>query len=464
MEKIFEVDKLTGKNGLELLFKEGNLSTDAIDAIYATLNNAFSEDILSFEMNSHVLPNEMMWRNKCLEMDWIPMENDNDELTRLLLSIRDVTEINQLKEQAQEKKKEVECLMELVNLDIEKFFWFAESSSEYLQKTQDFINKNNEVSNENIQEIYRDIHTIKGNSRFLATSYVTDAAHKFEELLRESKEDNRLYNESIWRLHVNAISSELEYYKNIAEYKLGGNKQANLLSNSEQETLRELFFENKSNPKYQNILEPIFRPLVFRSSLKNVLSSTLESMSDIANELGKPAPKIEIADNFYQFDNSLHTFLINSFGHLLRNSMDHGIESPERRVENGKSEQGKITVEVEELNNTVRIVFKDDGAGLNIQKIAKKAVKTNFVKNNVELTWDTITKVILSSGFSVKQEATEISGRGVGLDAVLQYAQEIGGKFTLEPLASFQPNAAYIPIQFIIEVPKLAEEQTLKAA
>ncbi|MEI4768556.1 chemotaxis protein CheA [Psychrobacillus sp. FJAT-51614] len=115
--------------------------------------------------------------------------------------------------------------------------------------------------------------------------------------------------------------------------------------------------------------------------------------------------------------------------HLIRNSLDHGIESPEIRMANGKSEEGTVVLRAYHSGNHVFIEIEDDGAGINRQKVLKKAISRGLVSEAVASTLSDkqVAEFILSSGFSTADKISDVSGRGVGLDVVKTTIESLGG-------------------------------------
>jgi len=127
-----------------------------------------------------------------------------------------------------------------------------------------------------------------------------------------------------------------------------------------------------------------------------------------------------------ELDKSLIERIIDPLTHLVRNSIDHGVESPERRAEVGKNPEGTITMAAQHHGGQIVIEVRDDGAGLNREKILKKAMAQGFPVN--ESTPDEeIWPLIFAPGFSTAEQVTEISGRGVGMDVVRRNIQGMGG-------------------------------------
>ncbi len=116
--------------------------------------------------------------------------------------------------------------------------------------------------------------------------------------------------------------------------------------------------------------------------------------------------------------------------HIIRNAIDHGIETPEERVAIGKNPTGKIILSAKQDNNKVIIEIKDDGRGINLAKIKEKALKKGFLTQEEinSMSDEQITNVIFAPGFSTGDEITNISGRGIGLDVVQSKISQLNGK------------------------------------
>ena len=127
-----------------------------------------------------------------------------------------------------------------------------------------------------------------------------------------------------------------------------------------------------------------------------------------------------------ELDKSLIERIIDPLTHLVRNSIDHGVETPERRKEVGKNPEGTITMAAQHHGGQIVIEVRDDGAGLNRERILKKAMAQGFPVN--ENTPDEeVWPLIFAPGFSTAEQVTEISGRGVGMDVVRRNIQGMGG-------------------------------------
>ena len=118
--------------------------------------------------------------------------------------------------------------------------------------------------------------------------------------------------------------------------------------------------------------------------------------------------------------------------HIIRNSVDHGIESPTDRLAAGKSEEGTIRLSAEHRGGRIVIEIRDDGAGINSDRVLKKAREKGLVGADATLTEDEISNLIMLPGFSTAEAISDISGRGVGMDVVRSNIQDIGGRISLK--------------------------------
>lgn len=127
-----------------------------------------------------------------------------------------------------------------------------------------------------------------------------------------------------------------------------------------------------------------------------------------------------------ELDKSLIERIIDPLTHLVRNSIDHGIETPEKREVAGKSREGTLTLSAQHQGGHIIIEVIDDGGGLNREKILKKAMAQGLISND-NIPDDELWQLLFAPGFSTAEKVTEISGRGVGMDVVRRNIQSMGG-------------------------------------
>ncbi|HLO96800.1 MAG TPA: response regulator, partial [Burkholderiaceae bacterium] len=145
-----------------------------------------------------------------------------------------------------------------------------------------------------------------------------------------------------------------------------------------------------------------------------------------SREVGKQV-QLEISGGHVELDRSVLERLIGAFEHLLRNSVIHGIEAPEKREAAGKPTVGHIHVQLAQEGNEVVLRFTDDGAGLNLPRIRERGISHGLIKADAQLSDEQLMGLIFAPGFSTAHEVTELAGRGVGMDVVRSEVNTLGG-------------------------------------
>ncbi|WP_342117163.1 hybrid sensor histidine kinase/response regulator [Pseudoduganella sp. OTU4001] len=160
-------------------------------------------------------------------------------------------------------------------------------------------------------------------------------------------------------------------------------------------------------------------------------NSISERLFRVARQGAKETDKrvnLDIRGGAVEMDRSVLERMAAPFEHLLRNSIVHGIEQRERRVEHGKGETGELLVQVSQQGNEVVLEFSDDGAGLDLERIRAKARSVGLLAEGQEVSDAEASNLIFQPGFSTADTLTELAGRGVGMDIVLSEAQALGGR------------------------------------
>ena len=167
--------------------------------------------------------------------------------------------------------------------------------------------------------------------------------------------------------------------------------------------------------------------------LKNTFQKMNRIVYDTSKKLGKDI-ELEVIGEDTEVDKNIIEHISDPLMHLIRNSVDHGIESDEDRKAIGKTEKGKVVLEAKNEGGQVWISVSDNGKGLKKDEILEKAKANGLLGNRTEkdLTEKEIFNFITAPGFSTKKKVTEYSGRGVGMDVVVKNIQQVGGVLDIE--------------------------------
>ncbi|HIE4214583.1 TPA: chemotaxis protein CheA [Proteus mirabilis] len=163
--------------------------------------------------------------------------------------------------------------------------------------------------------------------------------------------------------------------------------------------------------------------------MEYVFSRFPRVVRDLAGKMHKKV-ELNMIGSSTELDKSLIEKIIDPLTHLVRNSLDHGIEMPADRIAAGKPEAGQLTLSAEHQGGNICIEVTDDGAGLNRERILKKAISSGLAVSE-NMSNEEVAMLIFAPGFSTAEVVTDVSGRGVGMDVVKRNIQEMGGQIQI---------------------------------
>lgn len=201
-----------------------------------------------------------------------------------------------------------------------------------------------------------------------------------------------------------------------------------------------LLAENSHNPELISVAEEVekvsrrLRDNTFSIALipvENILVRFRRLVRDLSAELGKSIEFITEGTDT-ELDKTIIESLTDPLLHIIRNSIDHGIEDPETRRQKAKPEKGTLRLQAFYSGNSVVIQVIDDGAGIDPQKVRKKALEKSLITPEANLSENEMLDLIFLPGFSTADKVSDVSGRGVGMDVVQRKISEIRGEVTLD--------------------------------
>lgn len=166
--------------------------------------------------------------------------------------------------------------------------------------------------------------------------------------------------------------------------------------------------------------------------MENIYSKFPKTIRDISKKLGKKVEFKHIGDNV-EIDKAMIEGLTDPLMHIVRNSLDHGLENPEIRRSRGKPESGTIMISAEQANGQILISISDDGGGIPADRVAGKAVERGVISKSQfdQMTHDEKVMMIFAPGLSTAEQVTDLSGRGVGMDVVKTNITKLGGSISV---------------------------------
>ena len=421
-------DNIVGKDISSILFLDKNradrFKLDLLDMLNIQ-NKIAQKSMIS------LLPSEIILNRRALKLEYKIL---NKNKVMLIL-----TNISSHKKLEKKVKREQDILKMIVTIMGDNdLFYDVKKDFEYFSKNIYHYTHKNKTSLYNINELYRIIHTFKGSFLQLFMNKTASYLHKVEtDLSNFLSQHISISNEEILTFldgidFDDFMKEDLNSVNELLGQKFLNNDNViyidkQIIKNIENQYIK-LMQQSNINTISSNCLLDDIRYLS-KKSLKSQLKSYPRLALQIAKRLEKEVYEFEIiGDENILVSEKLKPF-IKSLVHLFRNSVDHGIETPERREELEKDEIGTISCSFTMQNNKLQIIISDDGAGIDVQKIKEKIVDDVDVSS---LSDDEIYSYIFRDNFSTKEAITETSGRGVGMSAVKAELDKIGGTIKIQ--------------------------------
>ncbi|OHC27397.1 MAG: hypothetical protein A2Y50_02780 [Pseudomonadales bacterium RIFCSPLOWO2_12_59_9] len=462
LTEIFETSEVANQRVSPFLFDRSSVAGDVLNQVEATLDAMIGEDAMNFQFNSHLLVTEYTklfdgGRTKILELDWNPVLDSDELIDKLMVTVRDVTELKALQLETEKQKEQLEIIGQILSVSKDKLLEFIKSSYEFMDENQALISSNEEKDPEVIASLFRNMHTIKGNARTYGLNYITDSVHEAETTYsRLRSEEDFPWDQTELLEQLQAARLCVARYETIFKEKLAGfTDEAGIdpavlesISNAI-DGINEMSQVNELKHSIQLIRNSIN---TFRyESVGETLKGIIAAVPSIAKQLDKELPEILITDNFVRLSRDIVPMLRNVFMHVFRNSLDHGLESTAQRLAQGKAAHGQINLSVSLDADQVLFTFSDDGKGLALGNIQRKAIANGQLTAEQSVSDEQVAELIFLSGLSTATEVTNVSGRGVGMDAIRKFLQKYHGNvqvvFPGAPAANgFRPFALLITL------------------
>lgn len=208
--------------------------------------------------------------------------------------------------------------------------------------------------------------------------------------------------------------------------ELADDERVGALAERLQEGLTQL--ERNTRDLQQDVMRVRMLPISF------VFNRFPRLVHDVSSKLGKKV-ELKLSGEQTEIDKTVMEKLGDPMVHLVRNSLDHGLEAPDERRKNGKNETGTLLLKAYHQGGNVIIEIIDDGRGLNTEKIRSKALASGLISEDQNLTDEDIHDLIFQPGFSTADQVSDLSGRGVGMDVVRRNIESLGGNVSVKSKA-----------------------------
>ncbi len=447
LAEILETTDISGRKAMDLLFSGTDIGSDLASQIDTTIAACVGEDRMNFDLNAHLLPGAATrispdGRNKNLDLTWSPICDDDGNVEKILVCVRDVTELKRLEAEASQQRHEMQMIEQLLKISQEKFHEFAGSAQEFISRNAALLEAATETNNDLVAQLFRNMHTIKGNARTLGLLALTNVAHEAEQAydaLRKNPSAN--LDKRLLLDQLRLVTNGLEEYRALNDAKLGrkgpGRRgSAERYAMVERTSLDRMISEIDAihlDAVHRDTLAAVLKQvkldlrLIGTAPICEILAAAFESLPALAKDLGKEAPRISIADNGIRIRTQAGELLRNVFMHLCRNAMDHGLETAAERLAVAKPPIGVIHLELAIDQEVLTIRMGDDGRGLALSRLRAKGLAGKLLPAGSGASDEDVAGLIFAAGLSTANQVTDVSGRGVGMDAVKEFLSREGG-------------------------------------
>ena len=381
-----------------------------------SLVDLLTMDQLRQELMLSLLETQFLINGKSISVEYKILNK-----TSFMLILTDITEKIELDEKLKDEEQTLKMIIEVV-ITLEQFMEIKKDYYKFTSHIDDF------KSLDKLGELRRYTHTFKGLFAQKEMLHIVKHLHKFEDVINSSIKQNHLL-ETLKNLQTDTMNQWLEDDLEILTDILGDEyfKQSNSISISKDRIVR-LYEQVKDN----KVLATEIKKLTYHNI--EIFFRPYEKMvTQLAKKLEKELYPLQVQSNEIYLSSQYEAFL-KSLVHIFRNSVDHGIETPEEREELGKDFQGLITCNIYQKEQTLYIDISDDGRGIDIEKIKQLALDKKLVSESklTHLSEKEIIMFIFEDAFSTASKITDISGRGVGLASLLGELKKLNGSIEIK--------------------------------
>lgn len=431
--ELFDED-ITGMKVTDLLIHDTE-QREFIDELFTKILNGSENERNLF---IPLLPEEIEMKGRIHSIEYKIV---NDELAneQMMIILTDITQTREL-EQQMEVERDILQMIVKVLLNRDEFLTNIEEFNAYLDQDLE------RVTQDDFDEMLRVIHTFKGS---FAQYYMNNTSNHLNEIEDVLYADGSI--DAIKAIDRDLVRQKLGDDLSIIEGYVGKDfiYKKDLYTVEEEKIIEIEQKIKRILPATEfNKVIPIIQSIRYRS-VKEGLKSYPDYVTKLSERLDKSVAPFEITGDDVSVDFDVYQNVFKSMVHLFRNAVDHGVEDPDTRIELDKHEAATIKCEVVDKGESFEVIIEDDGRGMSFDVQAK----------------------IFEQGFSTKDSATAISGRGVGLPALLSAVEVLGGKITVEstenvgtkftvslPILHGTDIVHFEPEQFMHRIEKIADK------
>lgn len=385
-------------------------------------------------------------QSRQIKLEYFPLRNDDKKIKGVVVMATDITALKLAQAEAETEKQKAKQILHIVQNKnhIRRFNNEIETWIEVLQEQHN-------LKSPDLDLIKRALHTIKGNASLYSIKDLVETCHALEEKFSDTHEINptTLIKNSIENIKLNYLQFKKQVSEVVGSQFISDEKYLDVLESDLTTVIECLNYWSRGH-----LLAYSLKEKYFSQKLHSLFEPFNQIIQQTADKLNKEVSSLIISGDNISVDNLNLSEIFSTMVHCFRNSVDHGLETPEIRLKKGKNQSGSIQVITKSITNNEKkylsIQIIDDGAGISPLKIREKLLQNGInTKNESD---EQVIQHIFDTSFSTKNEVTEISGRGVGLDAVKAAVEKQGGTVSVSSIEGQGTAFNFlIPVHFIAD-------------
>lgn len=344
---------------------------------------------------------------------------------RIMLALTDISREHALQEMVKNEEHRRNLILKTIGnrSDFALFLHDAHALFHTVDQMQKEV-----ITDQDLDSLVRSVHSLKGNAGFFGFSFTAEAAHNFEDHISDSRILGGDLNlaENCAKLQK-AFDSELRHITDFLGESWIHDIDAITVPKDKFMEIEKYIKQNYAQDKKLINYYRSFRSIPFRA----LFLRYPDMIANLAEKLGKLIHPVTIEGGEFNILPETFGDFSSAFVHVIRNIVDHGIEPPAEREIAGKDRYGTVTIRILREADGIRIFAGDDGRGIQKDILEQKARKAGLLAEGESADMNTLLGFLVKPGLSTASEVTMISGRGVGLPAVNDVIEKLGGSLTI---------------------------------
>lgn len=327
---------------------------------------------------------------------------DDGSVESVMVIFQDRTDVAEAEERLESEreryKTDIEHIATLLKIGPQAFQEFEQDALRTLDQVEASLQA--QPSGEARDSLLRELHSLKGTARYLEFSRLAELAHAAEEV------------------YSTVDSGSLEW----------GPEATNQLESLVSEMKRELENMRQIDERFRSFAQSAGSENAETAALADFIDHLKKMTNEIADELGKQV-EVQVLNRLTRLPHLAK--LRNPVIQLVRNSLDHGLEDQYQRISAGKPNAGQITFALSERQGEYRVSIIDDGRGIDFDAVRRRGIERGLLREDRDYSESELLRTLFSPSFSTRENATTLSGRGVGLDVVHYEVRSLGGRIAV---------------------------------